>query len=155
MSEPFFRSRWVEAPAGVEQLDPAAPAPGFRAGAAHCGLKNGGKTDVADEQADVGLAAALEAAVCGAGTEAGRQPRRVELLDPGGRLHPARPEESARPPALLRVRGWRAAHNRPSVSSRPSIRLRHCTAWPDAPFQRLSIAEKASTRPRSVTVTYT
>ncbi|MCW2988830.1 MAG: Arginine biosynthesis bifunctional protein ArgJ [Solirubrobacterales bacterium] len=46
MSEPFFRSRWVEAPAGVEELDPAQLAPGFRAGGAHCGLKGGGKTDV-------------------------------------------------------------------------------------------------------------
>jgi glutamate N-acetyltransferase/amino-acid N-acetyltransferase len=42
----FFRSRWVDPPAGVEQLDPARLAPGFRAGAAHCGLKGGGKTDV-------------------------------------------------------------------------------------------------------------
>jgi glutamate N-acetyltransferase/amino-acid N-acetyltransferase len=42
----FFRSRWVTPPAGVEELDPAALAPGFRAGAAHCGLKGGGKTDV-------------------------------------------------------------------------------------------------------------
>lgn len=42
----FFRSRWVEAPAGVEELDAATLAPGFRAGAAHCGLKSGGKTDV-------------------------------------------------------------------------------------------------------------
>jgi glutamate N-acetyltransferase/amino-acid N-acetyltransferase len=46
VSEPFFRSRWVDPPAGVEQLDPAQLAPGFRAGAAHCGLKGGGKTDV-------------------------------------------------------------------------------------------------------------
>jgi glutamate N-acetyltransferase/amino-acid N-acetyltransferase len=45
-SDSFFRSRWVDAPAGVEQLDPAGLAPGFRAGAAHCGLKGGGKTDV-------------------------------------------------------------------------------------------------------------
>ena len=44
--EPFFRSRWVEAPAGVEELDSARLAPGFRAGGAHCGLKGGGKTDV-------------------------------------------------------------------------------------------------------------
>src|SRR5689334_24789981 len=44
--EPFFRSRWVDAPAGVEELDPARLAPGFRAGGAHCGLKGGGKTDV-------------------------------------------------------------------------------------------------------------
>jgi glutamate N-acetyltransferase/amino-acid N-acetyltransferase len=46
VSEPFFRSRWVDPPAGVEQLDSAQLAPGFRAGAAHCGLKGGGKTDV-------------------------------------------------------------------------------------------------------------
>jgi glutamate N-acetyltransferase/amino-acid N-acetyltransferase len=42
----FFKSRWVEAPEGIEELDPAQLAPGFRAGAAHCGLKGGGKTDV-------------------------------------------------------------------------------------------------------------
>jgi glutamate N-acetyltransferase/amino-acid N-acetyltransferase len=42
----FFRSRWVEEPAGVEELDPAQLAPGFRAGGAHCGLKGGGRTDV-------------------------------------------------------------------------------------------------------------
>jgi glutamate N-acetyltransferase/amino-acid N-acetyltransferase len=42
----FFRSRWVEAPAGVEELDPAQLAPGFRAAGAHCGLKKGGGTDV-------------------------------------------------------------------------------------------------------------
>ena len=51
----FFRSRWVDAPAGVEELDPAQLAPGFRAGGAHCGLKGGGRTDVGllacDEQA--------------------------------------------------------------------------------------------------------
>jgi glutamate N-acetyltransferase / amino-acid N-acetyltransferase len=42
----FFRSRWVEAPDGVEELDPDQLAPGFRAGGAHCGLKGGGRTDV-------------------------------------------------------------------------------------------------------------
>ena len=42
----FFRSRWVEAPAGVEELDPAQLAPGFRAAGAHCGLKKDGGTDV-------------------------------------------------------------------------------------------------------------
>ncbi len=46
MSQGFFRSRWVEAPPGVEELDPAQLAPGFRAGGAHCGLKGGGRTDV-------------------------------------------------------------------------------------------------------------
>ncbi len=56
-TRPFFNSRWVEAPAGVEELDPAQLAPGFRAGGAHCGLKGGGKTDVGllvcDEEAVV------------------------------------------------------------------------------------------------------
>ncbi len=42
----FFKSRWVQPPPGVEELDPTQLAPGFRAGAAHCGLKGGGKTDV-------------------------------------------------------------------------------------------------------------
>jgi glutamate N-acetyltransferase / amino-acid N-acetyltransferase len=46
MSRSFFRSRWVDAPDGVEELDPAQLAPGFRAGGAHCGLKGGGRTDV-------------------------------------------------------------------------------------------------------------
>ncbi len=44
---PFFRSRWVDAPEGVEEADPAQLAPGFRAGAVACGLKGGGQTDVA------------------------------------------------------------------------------------------------------------
>ena len=46
MSSGFFKSRWVESPAGIEELDPAQLAPGFRAGGAHCGLKGGGRTDV-------------------------------------------------------------------------------------------------------------
>ena len=41
----FFRSRWVEAPPGVEELDPAGLAPGFRAAGVACGLKQGGRTD--------------------------------------------------------------------------------------------------------------
>jgi len=46
VSDAFFKSRWVQPPDGVEQLDPSGLAPGFRAGAAHCGLKGGGKTDI-------------------------------------------------------------------------------------------------------------
>ncbi len=46
MSDGFFRSRWVEAPRGVEELEPSQLAPGFRAGGAHVGLKGGGATDV-------------------------------------------------------------------------------------------------------------
>ena len=43
---PFFRSRWVDPPAGVEQLDPAVLPEGFRAGGVHCGLKGDGGTDL-------------------------------------------------------------------------------------------------------------
>jgi glutamate N-acetyltransferase/amino-acid N-acetyltransferase len=42
----FFSSRWVQALAGIEELDGTQLAPGFTAGAAACGLKGGGKTDV-------------------------------------------------------------------------------------------------------------
>ncbi len=42
----FFRSRWVEAPDGVEELDPGRLAPSFRAAGVACGLKGGGETDV-------------------------------------------------------------------------------------------------------------
>jgi glutamate N-acetyltransferase / amino-acid N-acetyltransferase len=42
----FFRSRWVDAPDSVEELNPDQLAPGFRAAGAHCGLKGGGRTDV-------------------------------------------------------------------------------------------------------------
>jgi glutamate N-acetyltransferase/amino-acid N-acetyltransferase len=42
----FFRSRWVDPPAGIRELDPAQLAPGFRAAGIACGLKGGGKTDV-------------------------------------------------------------------------------------------------------------
>jgi glutamate N-acetyltransferase/amino-acid N-acetyltransferase len=42
----FFRSRWVEAPEGIEEIDPAELAPGFRAAGVSCGLKAGGETDV-------------------------------------------------------------------------------------------------------------
>ena len=61
-SRPFFRSRWVEAPAGVEELEPAQLAPGFRAAGVACGLKGGGATDVgvlACDSAEVRSALAL------------------------------------------------------------------------------------------------
>jgi glutamate N-acetyltransferase / amino-acid N-acetyltransferase len=42
----FFRSRWVNPPPGVEELDSAALAPGFRSTGVACGLKGTGHTDV-------------------------------------------------------------------------------------------------------------
>ncbi len=131
--------------ADVAAIDPLAADPDRRRGGGVAGQQQGRDDPglVADDEADVGLAAALEAAVGAAGAEAGREPGGVELLDPGGSLDPARAEE--------RFAG--RAHTSPSVSSRPSIRLRFWIPWPEAPFQRLSIAEKASTRPRSSTVT--
>jgi glutamate N-acetyltransferase/amino-acid N-acetyltransferase len=58
----FFASRWVSPPEGVEELDPAQLAPGFRAAGVACGLKGGGATDVgvlACDEAEVGSALAL------------------------------------------------------------------------------------------------
>jgi glutamate N-acetyltransferase/amino-acid N-acetyltransferase len=43
----FFRSRWVEPPPGVEEVDPAQLPAGFAAGAVACGLKESGRTDAA------------------------------------------------------------------------------------------------------------
>ena len=42
----FLRSRWLTVPDGVEELDPAQLAPGFRAAGVACGLKASGGTDV-------------------------------------------------------------------------------------------------------------
>jgi glutamate N-acetyltransferase / amino-acid N-acetyltransferase len=61
-TETFLRSRWVERPGGVEELDPAQLAPGFRAAGVACGLKGGGETDVglvACDREEVGSAIAL------------------------------------------------------------------------------------------------
>jgi glutamate N-acetyltransferase/amino-acid N-acetyltransferase len=58
----FFASRWVSPPDGVEELDPAQLAPGFRAAGVACGLKGGGATDVgvlACDEPDVQSALAL------------------------------------------------------------------------------------------------
>ena len=55
----FFKSRWVDAPDGVEELDPAQLAPGFRAGGAHCGLKGGGRTDVGIVTCDTDVTSAM------------------------------------------------------------------------------------------------
>jgi len=43
----FFRSRWTEPPPGVQELEPAQLASGFRAAGVACGLKGGGETDLA------------------------------------------------------------------------------------------------------------
>ena len=45
----------MEPPAAVEQLDPAQLPPGFRAAGVACGLKGGGKTDLAVYQAAIGV----------------------------------------------------------------------------------------------------
>jgi len=42
----FFRSRWVEAPDAVDELDPGRLAPGFRASGVACGLKPSGSPDL-------------------------------------------------------------------------------------------------------------
>ena len=63
-TDTFFRSRWVQVPEGVEEVDPAELAPGFRAAGVACGLKGGGQTDVgvlACDAAQVSSALALTA----------------------------------------------------------------------------------------------
>jgi glutamate N-acetyltransferase/amino-acid N-acetyltransferase len=70
----FLRSRWVAPPEGVEELDPAQLAPGFRAAGVACGLKGGATTDlglvVCDTEVGSGLlltrnaAAAAPVRVC-------------------------------------------------------------------------------------------
>ena len=58
----FFRSRWVDPPAGILELAPTDLAPGFRAAGAACGLKPSGGTDVgivACDAEDVGSALLL------------------------------------------------------------------------------------------------
>jgi glutamate N-acetyltransferase/amino-acid N-acetyltransferase len=52
--EPFFRSRWVDEPAGVEMLDPAGLPDGFRAAGVPCGLKADGGTDLGMVVCDAG-----------------------------------------------------------------------------------------------------
>jgi glutamate N-acetyltransferase / amino-acid N-acetyltransferase len=42
----FFRSRWVQAPPAIAELDPAELAPGFRAAGVPCGIKGSGGTDL-------------------------------------------------------------------------------------------------------------
>ena len=87
----FFRSRWVDAPAGVEELDPAELTPGFRAAGVACGLKDGGSTDLgllacdADQVASAVLltrnaAAAAPVRVCREQCDRGRDPGRGRQL---------------------------------------------------------------------------
>jgi glutamate N-acetyltransferase / amino-acid N-acetyltransferase len=78
----FFRSRWVAAPAGVEEVEAGLLTPGFRAAGAACGLKAGGQTDVgllACEAEDVASALLLTR------NAAAAAPVRVcrEACDPG------------------------------------------------------------------------
>ncbi len=55
----FLKSRWVEAPDGVEELEPSQLAPGFRAAGAACGLKGGGRTDIGMLTAETPVSSAL------------------------------------------------------------------------------------------------
>jgi len=55
----FLRSRWVDPPEGVEELDSARLAPGFRAAAGACGLKGGGRTDLGLIAADEEVGSAI------------------------------------------------------------------------------------------------
>ncbi len=74
--------------------------------------------------------------------QAGGDPGRAEAL-----RQPARRVDRMLGKGYPAGRGRRLGHVSPSLSSRPNIRLRFCTACDAAPFHRLSIAENTSTRP--------
>ena len=82
----------------------------------------------ADHQAEVEPARGLEPAGDARGAEARRQVARV-VGD------------------VLRASATQRTHSSPSVSGRPNIRLRFCTACDAAPFHRLSMTEKTMIRP--------
>ena len=116
----------------IAPCTPSREPPRRRFASEQCGADLG---RVADEQAQVGGAAALQPAGDARRPEFRRQPSRVELLDPGGRPSPT-------------VSGRTVTGAPPSPRS-PSIRFRFWIAWPAAPFQRLSIAAKTIARPVS------
>ncbi len=106
-----------------------------RGGRARAGedRRRGRLLGVAYQQPDVGIAARLQPRRHPGGAEPLRQTRvGGQLAHVPGALHPARSEH---------------AHESPLVSGRPNIRLRFCSACEEVPFQRLSMAAKASTLP--------
>jgi glutamate N-acetyltransferase / amino-acid N-acetyltransferase len=79
----FFHSRWVQAPDGIDALDPAVLPPGFRAAGVACGLKGGGATDLGLLVCDVGE---VRSALLLTRNAAAAAPVRLcrESCDPGG-----------------------------------------------------------------------
>ncbi len=80
-------------------------------------------------------------------SEASRPTSRPSGLMPGRDARARKPSRQRRGRQLLHVVGRarpsasaKKRHSSPSVSGSPSIRFRSCTAWPAAPFQRLSMA---------------
>lgn len=74
MTASFFRSRWVDPPTDLEQLDPALLPDGFRAGGVACGLKGNGKTDLGLVVCDSGQ---VESAILLTASAAAAAPVRV------------------------------------------------------------------------------
>ena len=69
--------------------------------------------------------------------------RAEEAPDVGQRLDQHAGPLGGRGQAL--VHGYTPTIGSPTVSSSPTMRLAHCTAWPDAPLTRLSMAHSAIT----------
>src|SRR5262249_52724779 len=53
--------------------------------------------------------------------------------------------------AKFQYEGSGNRHSKPTLSSMPSMTFMFCTAWPDAPFSRLSMTETRMTRPPAST----
>lgn len=80
----FFRSRWVRAPEGIEELDPADLAPGFRAAGVACGIKPSGSLDLGivtcDEPEPASAALFTANAAAAAPVRLSRQRSRIDSL---------------------------------------------------------------------------
>ncbi len=68
----------------------------------------------------------------------GRDARALDAREALGRADPVGP-----------LNRGPVGQRRPSVSGRPAMRLRFCTAWLAAPFIKLSITPKAMSRPEA------
>ncbi len=110
-----FDSRWVTLPPGVEELPPDTLAPGFAAGAAACGLKGGGATDVA---------------VLGYEGSPPSGARSALLLDPqrrprgADRRLPRRVRAGARRRGCRQLRQRERRHRRAGTRGRPAMQRR-------------------------------
>ena len=157
-------------PDGVEELDPAQLAPGFRAAGVACGLKGGGKTDVAllacdAERGLLGAASDPQRGRRGAGA---RLPRatatppaiRAAVVN-SGNANAATGEQGYRDALAMRdaaasalgLRRRAGRRRRDRDDRRPAADRRTCSAGSPRPRGALSRATAATTSPQAIMTT--